>query len=227
MEIEEIVMSQHQNHHKSMKYRKSPSQLCYLLGMQYTRWHLNRPATRRLTPFQVCKHVTQEVRAYFPKTLTTVWDIFSNVGSDSVCFAKHFDKVLCSESDPVISEICKNNLREQAIGNIEFLPLTQELEAFTQQNDLRPDSTLIYLNPPWGNSYDRNRKPEFHLEDVRLLDGKKFSETFELLRSLGYPLVVVVPTEAQSFATLFPADRVVKFSLLSFLFYVKKEINNT
>lgn len=194
--------------------------------MQYSRWHLNRPATRRLTPFQVCKHVTQEARVYFPKTLAIVWDVFSNVGSDSVHFAKHFDKVVCSEPDPVISELCKNNLREQAIANIEFLPLAAKLEAFMSVNNLKPDSTLVYLNPPWGNSYDRNRKPEFHLEDVRLVDGERFSETFEQLRSLGYALVVVVPTEAQSFATLFPADLVVKFSLLSFLFYLKKEINS-
>eukprot|EP00930_Biecheleria_cincta_P075780 TRINITY_DN62977_c0_g1_i1.p1 TRINITY_DN62977_c0_g1~~TRINITY_DN62977_c0_g1_i1.p1 ORF type:complete len:529 (-),score=73.56 TRINITY_DN62977_c0_g1_i1:136-1722(-) len=117
---------------------------------------------------EVAKQISQTILSYFDSTANlTLTEACSNMGGNTINFARHFAKVQAVEFLPVHCDILKNNLAQyvHAKAKVEvhcadFLDMMDELQ-----------QDVIYFDPPWDRKVYPNSKSgsvDLYLDNVHL-----------------------------------------------------------
>ncbi|KAK9459034.1 S-adenosyl-L-methionine-dependent methyltransferase [Lipomyces oligophaga] len=95
-----------------------------------------------VTPESIASYIATYISA---QGVSTIIDGFCGVGGNSIQFAKHVDKVIAIDCDPVLVSCARHNAAIYGVQDkIEFLVG----DFFDLQNVY--DADAVFLSPPWG-----------------------------------------------------------------------------
>ena len=108
---------------------------------------------------------TELIKSYLKTSNITITDATSNVGSDAIMFALHFDKVNSIELDPINFSALQNNVRVYGLKNINLIMG----DSLNYLDKLHQD--VIYIDAPWGGvDYKKHKNLRLYLGTMELSD---------------------------------------------------------
>ena len=191
--------------------QRPASQLCYFLGPRFTQWLYSAETLCRVTPYQILNYVADKMLELYGAN-ALVWAMHANLGNEAALLVEHGFRLVCSEDQA--AALCRRNLENAGLGTA----LQLRLDVHIDQPDEWPEADVVLLNPPWGQSYERQRKQHFDLGKLRVGE-QSFLELFDAVRERYGSVVVISPARSVRFDQQRPADQVLEFTKLRILFY--------
>jgi len=169
-----------------------------LFGKKYEQWDHPQSILSSVTPIAASQKMVEIARTIYPKS-TTVWDPFGGSGRDTVSFSKYFDTVTCEHDDEMFQSLESNVQRFHSKDHTYTLH-------HTDSTIFRPPfSDLVYLDPPWGESFRSNE--EFALMNVELGQTTAMKLIEDIRENVSTNIIVKSPIKNENFRDVW-GDRV-------------------
>jgi len=124
--------------------------------------------------------VSKIIKQYINNKHAKITECCSNVGGNTISFAKYFDHVYAVEMDKTTYDNLLNNIKIYGLNNVTTLNKNYLDVWKTIKSD------VVFLDPPWGGyGYMKNPVVDLFLSDINIID------IIEDLMNMGTKVVVL------------------------------------
>ncbi len=136
--------------------------------ISYNNLKLNTDSIYSITLPDDSKKMVHYIQHIFPY-VNTIIDGTSNIGSNTIVMAYHFEKIIACEIDKTTFEYLKNNINEYKLKNVELHH--DSIVSHMKKNEYDLLTTCLYLDPPWsGIHYKSDKIIDLYLDDLNVID---------------------------------------------------------
>lgn len=120
-----------------------------------------------ITKPETTEKMCELIKTHFSKVKYII-DGNANVGSTTIIFSKHFDKVYSVEYDKTTYDILKHNVKEYDLRNVETY--NDDIIDFIKNKKFNITDHCLFLDPPWtGTFYKLETNLDLYLSDINII----------------------------------------------------------